>query len=74
MVYKVKFNPRLKYGNIPTEYRGGRFQSKKEARKAQELDLLKKDDLLDNWVEGFECFLGISHFTKEIGNFHLVNF
>lgn len=49
MVYKVKFNNRLKYGNVPTEYRGGRFQSKKEARKAMELDMMKKGKAIKDW-------------------------
>lgn len=48
-MYYHKFNSKLKFGNVPSEYRGGRFQSKKEQRKAIELDLLKKAGEIKDW-------------------------
>lgn len=48
-MFRTMWNSRLKYGNIKTEYKGGTFDSKKEARKAQELDLLVKSGELLNW-------------------------
>lgn len=37
-----------KYGNLPTEYAGLRFDSKAEARRAQELDLLERGKAIRN--------------------------
>ena len=38
--FQTRSNPDLKYKNIPQFYNGIRYDSKKEARKAWELDLL----------------------------------
>ncbi len=40
--FETSQNPRLKYKNIPQYYNGVRYDSKKEARKAWELDMLKR--------------------------------
>ena len=38
-----------KYGNIKQEYNGKRYDSKKEANKAYELDLLKRQGEIKDW-------------------------
>lgn len=40
---------RRKYGNVPTEYDGAMYDSGKEARRAQELDLLVKAGEIAGW-------------------------
>ena len=47
---KIAFKPiRRKYGNIPSDYKGRMYQSKKEAYYAQELDLLKRAHEITDW-------------------------
>lgn len=48
-MYYQRFNNRLKYGNVKQKYKGGAYDSKKEARKAQELDLLKDAGEILSW-------------------------
>lgn len=50
MVYAV-LAQRLKYGNIPTEYRGVKYDSKREAAYARDLDFLlhEKNGKLKEW-------------------------
>jgi len=59
-MYYQRFNNKLKYGNIRTEYRGGSFMSKKEARKAQELDLLKENGDIKDWKKQFKLSLDVN--------------
>ena len=59
-MYKVKFNNRLKYGNIHAEYKGGRFHSKKECRKAMELDLMKKGKVIKDWKAQHKLSLDVN--------------
>jgi len=66
-MYKQKFNPRLRHGDIPMEYRGGRFQSKKEARKAMELDSLKKDGEIKEWK-------GQHKLSLDVEGVHIANY
>jgi hypothetical protein len=39
-----------KFGAIPTIYNGRRYASKKEATRAFELDLLKKGNVIKDWI------------------------
>ena len=68
-MYYQKYNNRLKYGNIPTEYRGGRFDSKKEARKAMELDLLVKAGEIIKWEKQKKLSLDVN--GMHIANYYL---
>ncbi len=56
---------RRKYGNNPTEYRGKVYDSTKEARRAQELDILQTAGEIAGW-QGQVPFLlpgGIRYFA-----------
>lgn len=68
-MYYQRFNNRLKYGNIPTEYKGGRYMSKKEARKALELDLLKNNGDIKNWGKQLKLSLDVN--GQHIANYYL---
>lgn len=63
------FNNRLKYGNIRQEYHGTSYMSKKEARKAQELDLLLKSKKIKSWEKQKKLSLDIN--GKHIANYFL---
>lgn len=41
---------RRKYGNTPTCYQGREYDSAKEARRAQELDLMEKAGEIAGWI------------------------
>ena len=69
MTHYVMFKPRLKYGNIREEYRGGRFASKKEARKAQELDLLVRAKEIKGWEKQKKLSLDVN--GKHIATYYL---
>ena len=56
-----------KYGAIKTEYGGGRFDSKKEARKAMELDLLKKGGMITDWETHKKLPL-------DVNGYHIANY
>ncbi len=45
----VSLPKRRKYGNVPTEYDGDMYDSGKEARRAQDLDLLVKAGDIAGW-------------------------
>lgn len=48
MTYSLKFG-KNKYGAVKTEYKGGQYDSKKEGRKAFELDLLVRAREIRSW-------------------------
>lgn len=48
MAYYQNYKPN-KYRNVKQEYNGKRYDSKKEARKAYELDMLKKAGEIKDW-------------------------
>lgn len=68
-MYYQRNNNKLKYGNIRTEYRGGSYMSKKEARKAQELDLLKNNGDIKNWTKQYKLSLSVN--GVHIANYYL---
>ena len=49
MNYYQSYKPRKKYGNIVQEYKGRRFDSRKEASKAFELDMMVKAGQIKGW-------------------------
>jgi len=67
--YYQRFNNRLKYGNIRTENRGGKFQSKKEARKWQELEMLKKNGDIKDFGKQLKLSLDVN--GVHIANYYL---
>lgn len=48
MTYSLKYG-KNKYGAVKTQYRGGQFDSKKEGRKAFDLDCLVKAGEIRSW-------------------------
>ena len=56
-----------KYRNVWTEYNGIRYQSKKEAKRAQELDLLKK-------AKKVKTIVRQPKFEIEINGQHICNY
>ena len=59
-MWSQKSNYRLKFGNVKTEYRGGAYDSKKEARKAMELDTLKKGKQVKNWQAHYKISIDVN--------------
>lgn len=49
MTYYQTFKPRNKFGNIKQEYKGRRYDSRKEATKAFELDCMVKAGQIKKW-------------------------
>jgi hypothetical protein len=58
--YYQRFNNRLKYGNIRTENRGGKFDSKKEARKWEELEMMKKGGAIKDFGKQLRLSLDVN--------------
>lgn len=65
--YYQRFNNKLKYGNIKSEYKGGIYDSKKEMRKAQELDLLVKAGEITKWEKQ-------KRLSLEVNGVHIANY
>lgn len=63
---------RTKYHNQPTEYNGRRYASKAEARRAQELDLLKAAGEVDRWLP--QVKFALSGFRGSLICNHIVDF
>jgi hypothetical protein len=49
MAYYKNYKPKNKYGNIKQEYDGRRYDSKKEASKAFELNMMLKKGIIKGW-------------------------
>lgn len=72
----VSFSPekRNKYGNRKTEYRGQLYDSKKEAHRAMELDMLVSSGLVSAWYpqHEFKFFLNGVDICSYIADFKVV--
>ena len=53
----AKKETRRKYGNEPTEYAGRQYASAREAKRAQELDLMKRAGEIAGWIPQYPFLL-----------------
>lgn len=65
MSYYQSYNPN-KFKNIRQEYNGVRYDSKKEANKAYELNMLKKAGEIKDWQPQWKIPLNVSWFSADI--------
>lgn len=66
-MYRIRWNNKLKYGNVKSEYKGGIYDSKKEMRKAEELDLMVKAGEIKSWEKQ-------KRLSLDVNGVHIANY
>ena len=59
-MWSVKRNSNLKYGNIKQCFKGKQYDSKKEARKAKELDMAQKGGAIKEWQAHYKIEIRVN--------------